>query len=321
MKFSIILPIYKVEKYLRPCLDSILNQSYKDFEVILVDDGSPDSCPQICDDYSHKDSRVKVLHKKNGGQADARNVGLGAAVGEYICYVDSDDFFIDEKVLQLLADNTKGNPDIVHYKNVEWLETDGSILPCPYSYDVPTEGRSIVEIYCDLIDRDAYYNSAWSKIIRRKLLMDNNIRFEKGIVGEDNEWYYHVVMVAETLVLLDESLYVYRRRAGSITTSLTEKNLKDQLYVIEKWVNLLKNGSDIPAAKVIYGSLAKQYCSAIIIASNIDLSKDYIRKIKNYAFLLNFTKTKRVVIFRHIVRILGVKATIQLLKLYNKLKK
>lgn len=321
MKFSIILPIYKVEKYLRSCLNSILNQTYKDFEVILVDDGSPDSCPQICDDYSQRDNRVKVIHKKNGGQADARNVGLEAAVGDYICYVDSDDYFIDENVLQLLADKTKGNPDIVHYKNIEWLESDGSILPCPYSFDVPTEERTIVEIYCDLIDRDAYYNSAWSKIIRRKLLMDNNIRFEKGIVGEDNEWYYHVVMVAESLVLLDEPLYVYRRRSGSTTTSLSKKNLKDQLYVIEKWVNQLNKYSENPAAKVIYGSLAKQYCSAIIIAASIDQSKDCLKNIKEYAFLLNFTKTKRVVIFRYLVRILGVKTTIQLLKLYNKIKK
>ena len=95
MKFSVIIPIYKVEKYLPECVESVLKQTYTDFEVLLVDDGSPDSCPQICDDYASKDSRVKVIHKPNGGQADARNVGLEKASGDYVCYVDSDDYLVD----------------------------------------------------------------------------------------------------------------------------------------------------------------------------------------------------------------------------------
>ena len=111
---------------------------------------------------------------------------------------------------------------------------------CRFDYDVPTEGRTMAEIYCDLVDKDAYYNSAWSKIIRRSLLIDNNIRFEKGIVGEDNEWYYHVVMVANSLVLVDENLYIYRRRQGSTTTTTTRKNLLDQLYVLDKWEKILE---------------------------------------------------------------------------------
>ena len=164
MKFSIILPCYNVEKYIRACIDSILQQTYKDFEVILVDDGARDSTPQICDEYAEKDARVRTIHKPNGGQADARNIGLEAAQGDYICYVDSDDFLANDNVLQLLADKTAGNPDIVHYKFQEWFESDGHIAPCRFDYRIPTKGRSVADIYCDLIDKDAYYNSAWSKI-------------------------------------------------------------------------------------------------------------------------------------------------------------
>lgn len=318
MKFSVIIPIYKVEKYLRECVDSVLNQTFEDFEIILVDDGSPDLCPQICDEYAEKDSRVKVIHKSNGGQSDARNFGTEAATGEYICYVDSDDYLIDNRVLERLAEKTISNPDIVHYKSVHWFESDGHIAPCRYDYNVPTKDRTLDEIYCDLIDKDAYYNSAWSKIIRRSLLVDNNICFEKGIVGEDNEWYYHVVMAATKLVLIDEPLYVYRRRAGSTTTTSSERNLKDQLYVISKWENLLKGLEAVPNYKVVQGSLAKQYCSAVIIYSNLTDVERYYPELKEKSYLLNYTKNKRVVMFRWAKRLLGLKGLIMALRVIQR---
>ena len=319
MKFSIILPIYKVECYLHECVDSILNQSYKDFEVILVDDGSPDSCPQICDDYASKDSRVKVIHKPNGGQADARNVGLENASGDYVCYVDSDDYLADNNVLQLLADKTESNPDIVHYKFKEWFEYDGHVSECKFDYIVPTKERSLADIYCDLIDKDAYYNSAWSKIIRRNLLIDNNIRFEKGIVGEDNEWYYHVVKVAKSLILVDEPLYVYRRRQGSTTTA-SRKNLLDQLHVLEKWEKILNNIPNDNRACVVWGSLAKQYCSALIIYAQVQNVKDLLPKIIQKKYLLQYSSNKRVVIFRKAIKLIGVRGLICGLKLVQKIR-
>lgn len=320
MLFSIILPVYKVEKYLRECVDSIINQSFEDFEVILVDDGSPDKCPQICDEYAEKDNRVKVIHKPNGGQADARNVGLEEAQGDYICYIDSDDYLANDGVLQLLAEKTASKPDIVHYKFKEWFESDGHIADCRFDYNVPTEGRTLAEIYCDLVDKDAYYNSAWSKIIRRELLIDNNIRFEKGIVGEDNEWYYHVVMVAESLVLVDEPLYVYRRRQGSTTTSTTRKNLLDQLYVLDKWEKNLKNKEDDARTKVVRGSLAKQFCSALIIYAGLLGVSDLYPQLKEKCYLLNYSKTKRVVTFRKVKKYFGLRGLIFGLRLIKKLR-
>lgn len=320
MKFSIILPIYNVEKYLCECIDSILKQSFKDFEVILVDDGSSDSSPQICDDYAKKDNRIKVIHKINGGQADARNKGLEVASGDYICYIDSDDYLANDNVLCLLAEKTKNNPDVVHYKFKEWFEKDGHTEECRFDYNIPIEGRSVGEIYCDLIDKDAYYNSAWSKIIRRQLLIEHNIRFEKGISGEDNEWYYHIVMVAQSIILVDEPLYIYRRRQGSITTTLTRKNLIDQLYVLDKWELILKKLETDERARVVWGNLAKQYCSALIIYAKVDNSTDLFPEIKKKKYLLQYSKNPRVVIFRRVVKFIGIRGLILSLRFILKIR-
>ena len=199
MKFSIILPIYKVEKYLRPCVDSILSQTFQNFEIILVDDGSPDSCPQICDEYAAKDARVRVIHQQNAGQSAARNAGLDIAEGEYICYVDSDDFLIDNNALQKIADASESLPDTFHYKFVEWFESDGHIADCYFDYKIPTDGRTLAEMYCDLVDKDAYYNSAWGKVIKRELLQGNSIRFYKGIFG--NPGYLFMTVIVPSIIL------------------------------------------------------------------------------------------------------------------------
>ena len=320
MKFSIIVPVYKVEQYLRPCIDSILGQTYKDFELILVDDGSPDACPQICDEYAEKYENVRCIHQKNGGLSCARNTGLSAASGEYVMFIDSDDYLANSNVLGLLAEKTTGNPDIVHYKNIEWLEADGSIKECSFDFNICTEGKTLDEIYCELIDKDAYYNSAWSKIIRREVLVENKIEFISGLLGEDNEWYYNVVMAAKQVVLVDEPLYVYRRRQSSITSSLTEKNLSDQLFVIAKWDEIIKREVDNPHIKVVRGSLAKQYCSALIIAGTIPDAKPYYAELRKYKHLLNYTKTRRVVIFRWIVWLLGVNGTVAALRAYKRIR-
>ena len=322
MRFSIIIPIYKVEKYLRPCVDSVLQQTFRDFELILVDDGSPDSCPQICEAYAQQDERVRVIHKTNGGLADARNVGTELAQGEYVGYIDSDDYLIDTRVLERLNERIEArHPDIVHYKFVKWYESDGHIAPCRFDYRVDTEGKELADIYCELIDKDAYYNSAWSKVIRRQLLVDNQITFEKGIVGEDNEWYYHVVMAADRLELIDEPLYVYRQRAGSITKTLTVKNLRDQLHVLCKWETLLRHRGDEKRCRVVWGSLAKQYCSAVIIYAGLKDVEAFYPELKRMAYMLRSSRNRRVVVFRWLRRLLGLRGLITMLRLLQRSKK
>ncbi len=319
MTFSIIVPVYNVETYLRECINSILSQNFRDFELILVDDGSTDSSPLICEEYKMQDPRVKVVHQQNSGQAAARNSGTALAKGDYICYVDSDDFLMDNTVLEKLSEKIINQPDIVHYKFVEWFEEKQCIMQCHFSYDICVENRTLSDIYCELINKDAYYNSAWSKIIRRKFLEDNKIQFCEGIYGEDNEWYYHVVMVANSLVLVDEPLYVYRRRKGSTTKSIKRKNLEDQIFVLNKWQNILI-GNKQRASRVVWWSLAKQYCSALIMYAQLVGVSDLFPIIKEKAFLLNYSDNKRVRIFRILKRIVGLRGIVFILKTINKFK-
>ena len=137
MKFSIVIPVYKTEKYVKQCVDSVLAQSFTDFELILVDNESPDSCPQICEEYASLDNRVRVIHKKHGTAASARNVGMKSALGEYLCFLDSDDWWIDAEVLSKIDNVVVNNQvDIVNLYYKFYYESTGEFLiPNNVSFD------------------------------------------------------------------------------------------------------------------------------------------------------------------------------------------
>lgn len=223
--FSVILPIYNVDRYLAECLDRVLCQSFKDYEIILVDDGSTDSSPAICDEYAAKYGFIKVIHKPNGGLSDARNVGLNAACGEYVFFVDSDDYLLDNRALEKIFQRLETCPDVVMFKSVKWFESTGQLGKCDVNLVVSPQATTPARMYLEMIDNGSFTTCAWNKVLRRKLLIDNYIEFEKGLLGEDNDWYYKVVTQVTSLVLIDEVFYVYRQRAGSITKSATKKTL------------------------------------------------------------------------------------------------
>ena len=185
MLFSIIVPVYKVEDYVEECLRSILAQTYKDFEVILVDDGSPDSCPQICDDYAMKDTRVCVIHKENGGLSSARNVGLDRAKGEYIVFVDSDDV-ITKDALTNMKTALQQSTDVLI---TEYYSSPGcSLENMPDNlFEIPPSIRK-----SDVIPFVFYKKkNTWSSvqyIIRRELIEKKHLRFEEGYYHEDVSW-------------------------------------------------------------------------------------------------------------------------------------
>lgn len=209
-KVSVIVPVYNVEKYLHKCLDSIINQTYRNLEIILVDDGSPDNCGAICDEYAQKDSRIKVIHQKNGGLSAARNTGLDCAVGEYISFVDSDDWVSEEFIEQLIS-SAKPN-SLVMCDFISWeSDADGSI---------PVAGDRI-----ETIDQNEFwsrtigekcilYTVAWNKLYPKRIFSE--LRFQTGLLHEDEAILHYVIDQVDSINVLHRPMYFYRRTRSSI---------------------------------------------------------------------------------------------------------
>lgn len=234
-KVSVIVPVYKVEKYLNKCVDSIISQTYKNLEIILVDDGSPDNCPRICDEYAQKDDRIKVIHKQNGGLSDARNAGIDVASGEYIAFVDSDDYINKLMIETLYKDMIVNNVDIsvVGYKYVAEGEKISS------DEEISTSNVRIVDktfaLTC-LFGDNQIGNYAWNKLYARELF--NDIRYPKGKKMEDLGTTYLLFQKASKISLNDAKLYNYLQRGDSIVHIVDTKLMNDKFELSEKrfWV-------------------------------------------------------------------------------------
>lgn len=227
---SIIVPVYGVEQYLGECIDSILAQTWQSLEVILVDDGSPDGSGAICDAYAARDSRVKVIHKSNGGAASARNVGLDAAKGEFICLIDSDDWVSPHYVEKLYLQLTQAQADIsvCSFRNV--YRNGETANPVAYpSHTVMTQSAFLERFLSDWTS-----GMATNKMFRAGLLGD--VRYAEGHKIDDEFFTYRAVMNAGRVVMFDEPLYLYRMRASSVMSAADryqERMLQDKLEYLE----------------------------------------------------------------------------------------
>ena len=222
---SIIVPVYNVEKYINKCVNSILNQTYKDLEIILVDDGSSDNCSEICDEFAKTDSRIKVVHKKNGGLMSARQAGLKEASGDYIGFVDGDDW-IEPDMYQLFNDAVqKYHPDMVisefFFDSGKKVVKSNQNLVKPYF----NKNEMINEIYPEMLYKPPYYNfgvfpCCWAKLFRKELLESCLFRVPEQIkIGEDSAFTYPCLVRANSVAFVDKSCYHYMNNAGSITKS------------------------------------------------------------------------------------------------------
>lgn len=222
---SVIVPVYKVEEYLNKCIDSIINQTYYNLEIILVDDGSPDRCGEICDTYANKDNRVVVIHKKNGGLSGARNAGLDAANGNYIGFVDSDDWIELDMYEKMLEAIQRKDADIAVCKfNVVRTSSGDS--------GVNDENNSKIELLIGssealkiMYSQEPFDAAAWDKLYKRDLF--DKIRYPLGIVGEDLATTYKLFDKADKIVYINEFLYNYNVMNQSIMRSgFSEKKLQ-----------------------------------------------------------------------------------------------
>lgn len=220
---SIIVPIFNVEDYLRECLDSICKQSYQNLEIILVDDGSTDSCNSICDDYSIIDKRINVIHKKNGGLSDARNTGMLYATGKYIYFCDSDDFLRDDAI-EYLVDAAEGsNADIVLFDSyvIKGRDFDSKNKSYTRSIKYPSgKGESVAFL---MLVNDEYIPCVQLCFYKSEYILTNHLSFYKGIVGEDELFSFYSLIRESHVIHINESLYYHRLRPGSIMTTRYEK--------------------------------------------------------------------------------------------------
>lgn len=211
-KLSVIVPVYKVEPYIHKCVDSILGQTYTNLEVILVDDGSPDNCGKICDEYAAKDKRVKVIHKKNGGLSDARNAGIDISTGDIIGFIDSDDY-IEARMYQEMIDYMEhNNLDIVCADTNQVKGNKIKFKPRYKKNYVWSKQEALSEILNGNLD-----NAAWNKIYKREII--GNTRFPQGRVYEDVATIYKFIYNADKVGYLSKPYYYYVKRKGSIVTS------------------------------------------------------------------------------------------------------
>lgn len=258
MMFSIIIPVYNVESYLRECLDSVVAQTYPGWEAICVNDGSTDSSELILNEYAARDSRLKVITQPNGGLSAARNAGVDAAKGDYVFFLDSDDW-LEKNALEVLSTNIE-NEDMLCFSGRRYFESDRAFHDAdqlePHSY------VSGMDYYNDnaLLTRDFAFVCVVLRIYKREFLSRHSLRFKEGIFHEDNLFTPLVCYYAKKVRVIDECLYDYRVRANSITTTGNIKRLRDLMEIANALASFFipKDGFD---KTIVYRAITHHYQS------------------------------------------------------------
>ena len=232
---SVIVPVYKVEKYIHRCVDSVLNQTFTDFELILVDDGSPDNCGAICDEYALKDNRIHVIHKENGGLSDARNAGIDWAFAnsnsEWITFIDSDDWIHPKYLERLFNAAIKNNVSISCGK---YQNTFGENVFKNVDYDTFVLSPEV--FFCN---KNIYANLAWVKLYRRKLF--KRVRFPVGRICEDAFTTYKIYFTVDKIAFIDSVIYAYYQSENSIMRTPWNPQRFDQLDALEEQLDYFKS--------------------------------------------------------------------------------
>lgn len=323
-RFSIIVPIYNVEKYLRICVDGILTQTYSDFEVILVDDGSPDRCGELCDQYAESDSRVKVVHKVNGGLSSARNAGLDIAIGEYVIFIDSDDYWDDNTALENIQKNlAESNADLLVFPAKRFYEDKNrftNILNLEVERNRIKNADADLAV-CYMLENNIYRAAAWNKVVKKSIVDINNMRFKEGYLSEDMDWCGDLLIYCSKFDFYENPFYVYRQqRNGSITSGKTEKLVSDKIYMCKKGYKQGINLADINKSRLLLSYYAYEYAVTLGVSLGVK-DKDILREMRNLKILLDYDICDKVKAVNRMKRIAGYELTRIVLCLFVKIKK
>ena len=306
---SVIVPVYKVEPYLDKCVRSIVEQTYQNLEIILVDDGSPDNCGAMCDAWAEKDSRIKVIHKENGGLSDARNAGMNVATGQWIAFVDSDDWVSAEYIDAMYQAIQKTGAEIAA---CDVLIAYGDIALKVSTQHAEIRVCNAEEAVGDVLQGKGFRAVAWNKLYKKSLLV--NEQYPVGKYHEDEFFTYRILAKASKLVYVDCTLYAYFQRPGSIMNSISIKHL-DTLDAYLERLEFLK--TKYPQ---LYATDKFTFCASCVgFYQYIDRNRtpDVVimrDKIKEYRKKVHFTlQDLRYATFRQLVYVIGSAISIDLL--------
>lgn len=311
-KISFVIPVYNAEKYLKECLDSVVCQLNGN-ELILVDDGSTDSSGQICDDYACSYDSISVLHIENHGVAYARNLGVSQAEGEYIVFLDSDDY-INKEFSDYFTQQSM-NADVIFFP-VRKQYGSKSFVPMGDGLKKERLANQPASAVLDFIAHcPKFPASPWGKLIRRDFLNRCQIRFPLNIGHEDYDWTYSLLQYSESYDFFDEGLYTYRQVAGSRSNMQNPKNLQAHIDLMERWMQAY-----VPGTFRIHlnAYLAYQYAVTLPFWGSLvaEQRKLYVTRMNQYQHLLRFGKTKKTKMVHALVLILGIEKSACLLYRY-----
>lgn len=322
MKISVIIPIYNVGFYLQECVNSVIKQTYKNLEIILVDDGSTDECPNICDTYAKQYSNVKVFHKQNGGLSDARNFGILNSTGDYLLFLDADDFWKDSTAVQSLVDRINlTHADLLNYSYIKYYEDLKKYIN--YFEDMeplPLDFNKLESIQY-LLDNNLYIASACNKLIKKSLFEDGDLYFVKGIYSEDIDWCLRLLIKAESVDFICENFYCYRQRSDSITHTINDKKCHDLTNNILKCFSIVNNSETLQDILCKY--VAYQYGTFFItqaVAENYQ--SECINELSKYKWVLKYhSNNKKLIILNIMVTLFGYKLSCKIIRFFIRIRR
>ncbi|MDD3204920.1 MAG: glycosyltransferase family 2 protein [Lachnospiraceae bacterium] len=308
MKYSIIIPVYNVEDYLNECINSVLSQTYKNIQVILVDDGSTDTSGLICDKYMREFKNIKAIHKVNGGLSSARNVGVKKACGDYIIFLDSDDYWMDNRALEeidLYIEKERCN--VLIWKSCKYYQAFKRFE----KLQKETLLFKIIDSRKEILNNYEFKACAWDKAINREFYLNGDYEFQEGVLCEDVEWCFKMLLNTKNIVFFDKYVSIYRQRTGSITKSQAEKKTEDMISHLNSMLELFKKveTKEQILRENCASYIAEQYVNTIISGGNTAVLKENMNNLEQMKSILKYAKTKKTKMINRLVSYIGFENT------------
>jgi len=318
---TVIIPVYKVENYLQQCVNSVIEQNFRDIEIILVDDGSPDNCPDICDEMAKIDSRIKVIHKINGGSSDARNEGMKIALGEYLIFLDSDDYWKDNDFLNCLSRLIllEKGVEVINFGFIKYYSRTNRYIKDKRDFSIVKQIEERNSEYVKrLLQNDLYIASPWNKCIKRNFIFDNQIFFKRGLRSEDMAWCGDILFLMPLMTCLNKQPYVYRQEIeNSVSNSVDDSHLNDIIGMIK---TALKKSEvlDYEDKQYYLSFYAVQYLTLLF---NLKVSKEKTynilsKEVYSLRSILNYDLNPKVRKANKFRKVFGYKIMMEVLRIY-----